>query len=297
MILVTGASGTLGKAIARQLKEAGMPFRCLVRPTSQRAELEALGASLSLGDVTDRGFLSESMDGVESIISTHSLGIQKKGSTYWDVDYQGNCNLIELLKANGGRKFVFISALGASLNSPFSLYRVKQLVENALTVSGLDYTVLKPSGFFSDFTRAARLVQRYHILPAIGSGNHQVQGIAVDDVARCAIDALTNDRASHQVISLGGPEILTLKKVAHLYAVLLGHPVRILPIPIPLLRILGWTVDTLTSYRHEIQGLVSTFAQDSLCDNKPFLDIFPHTLKTFEAYLNEYLAQTGNKDQ
>ena len=174
--------------------------------------------------------LVEAMGNVESVISTHSLGMQKKGIPYGDVDYRGNLDLIALLKSNGGGKFVFISALGAPPGSPFQLYRVKKIIEHVLTVYGLDYTVFKPSGFFSDFTMAARLVRKFHLYPAMGSGDHQIQGIAVEDLARCAIDALTNTRASHRVFSAGGPEILTFKKVAALYAQLLGHNVRTFPI-------------------------------------------------------------------
>ena len=293
MILVTGASGTLGQEIAKQLLQSKKEFRCLVRRTSKTDELEKLGVTLSYGDVTDRTSLAEALGGVRSVISTHSLGLQKKGVTYWDVDYQGNLHLIELLKAQGGGKFVFISALGASLTSPFQLYKVKKLIEHALTVSGLDYTVFKPSGFFSDFTMSARLVRKYHLYPAMGSVDHQIQGIAVEDLARCAIGALTNDTASHRVFSIGGPELLTFRRVAALYAQLLGHNVRTFPIPIALLKSLGWIVDTLTSYRYEMQGFVNAFSQDSLCDNQPLLNSFPMALTTFEDYLKEYLAQTS----
>jgi len=293
MILLTGASGTLGKEIAKQLLQSKKEFRCLVRPTSKTDELEKLGVNLSYGDVTDRTSLVEAMGNVENVISTHSLGIQKKGITYWNFDYQGNLDLIELLKANGGGKFVFISALGATLDSPFQLYKVKQLIEHALAVSGLDYTVFKPSGFFSDFTMSARLVRKFHLYPAMGSGNHQIQGIAVEDLARCAIDALTNDKAFHRVFSIGGPEVLTFKKVAALYAQLLGHNVRTLPVPTALQKSLAWIVDTFTGYRYEIQGFVNAFSQDSLCDNQPLLSTFPITLTSFEDYLKEYLAQNS----
>jgi uncharacterized protein YbjT (DUF2867 family) len=293
MILVTGASGTLGKEIAKQLLQSNKEFRCLVRPTSKTDELQKLGVNLSYGDVTDRTSLVEAMGKVESVISTHSLGMQKKGITYWDVDYQGNLDLIELLKSNGGGKFVFISALGATLDSPFQLYKVKKIIEHVLTVSGLDYTVFKPSGFFTDFTMSARLVRKFHLYPAMGSGDHQIQGIAVEDLARCAIDALTNTRASHRVFSVGGPEILTFKKVAALYAQLLGHNVRTLPIPLAVQKSLAWMIDTFTSYRYEIQGFVNAFSQDSLCDNQPLLSAFPITLTLFEDYLKEYLAQNS----
>ena len=103
MILVTGASGKLGKEISRQLTQRKLDFRCLVRKSSKVKELEEMGANLSYGDVTDRESLRQAMQGVEQVISTHCLGMAKKGITCWDVDYQGNLDLIELLKGKEKR--------------------------------------------------------------------------------------------------------------------------------------------------------------------------------------------------
>jgi uncharacterized protein YbjT (DUF2867 family) len=289
MILLTGASGTLGKEIARQLIKGKRDFRCLVRKTSNTKELQAMGANLSYGDVTDPASLKQAMQGVTNVLSTHSLGIQKKGITYWDVDYQGNLALIQSLLDNGGGKFVYISSLGASLASSFQLYRVKQLVENALKVSGLHYTVFKPSGFFTDFTRSADMAKRFHLFPAMGWGNLKIQGIDVGNLAFCVIDSITNDKANNSVFSIGGPEVLTFKSVAAVYAKLLRHNVRILPIPTGLQKMVGWVVDVLTSYRFEIQGFIDAFSHDSICDNGPLLNTFDIRLKRFEEYLGDFL--------
>ena len=124
MILVTGASGTLGSEIARQLTQGKRDFICLVRKTSNVTELESLGVNLCYGDVTDRESLKQAMKGVTSVLSTHSIGLQKKGVTYWDVDYRGNLDLIQSLLQNGGGKYVYISSLGASLTSSFQLHRL-----------------------------------------------------------------------------------------------------------------------------------------------------------------------------
>lgn len=290
MILLTGASGTLGKKIARQLTQGKRDFRCLVRKTSNIKELEAMGANLSYGDVTDLESLKQAMQGVTTVLSTYSLGIQKKGITYWDVDYQGNLALIQSLLDNGGGKFVYISSLGASLASSFQLYRVKQLIEDALKVSGLNYTVFKPSGFFSDFTRSADMVKKFHLFPAMGWRNHKIQGIDVGNLAFCVIDSITNEKANNSVFAIGGPEVLTFEGVAAIYAKLLRHNVRILPIPTGLQKTVGWVVDALTSYRYEILGFIDAFSHESICDNGPLLNTFDISLKRFEDYLADFLG-------
>jgi uncharacterized protein YbjT (DUF2867 family) len=292
MILVTGASGTLGKEISRQLAQGKHNFRCLVRKTSKVKELEEMGANFIYGDVTDRESLKEAMKDVKSIISAHSLGMQKKGITYWDVDYQGNLNLIELLKENGGGNFVYISALGVALNSRFQLYKVKQLIEDSLKISGLNYTIFRPSGFFSDFTMSAKIVQKYHLYPVMGWGDHRIQGIHMGDIAYCAIDSLSNSKAYNQLFYIGGPEVLSFKQIAAIYSKVLGHNVRIFPIPIGFQKTVGWAVDTLTNYRYDIQGFVNAFSSgDSICNNEPLLKTFDIKLRNFEEYLREFFAK------
>ena len=293
MILVTGSSGTLGSEIARQLTQEKRDFRCLVRKTSNVKKLEAMGANLCYGDVTDRESLKEAMQGVTSVLSTHSLGLQKKGVTYWDVDYRGNLDLIQLLLDNGGGRYVYISSLGASLDSSFQLYRVKQLIEHALTVSGLNYTVFKPSGFFFDFTMSVNMVKKLHLYPSMGWGDHKIQGIDVGNLAHCIIDSLTNPKATNSVFPTGGPEVLTFKGVAATYSKLLGYKVRILPIPTGFQKTIGWIVDAFTSYRYEIQGFIEAFSRDSTCDNGPLLNTFDINLKPFEDYLKDFLEQNN----
>lgn len=293
MILVTGGAGTLGKEVCRQLSEKGLAYKCLVRKTSKTEALEKVGASLVYGDVRDRASLEQAMQGVTRVISIHSLGMQKKGITYWDVDYQGNINLMALLKKNGGGKFVYVSALGVSLASRFQLYKVKQLVTNALEVSGLDYTVFKPSGFFSDFTQAAGFIQKRGLMPAMGSGENRIQGIHMGDLAYCMIDSLNNKNAAGRIFEIGGPEALTYRGIADTYQKLLHRKVRLLPIPVWFQKCLAWAVDTFTGYRYDIQGFVDAFtAGDSVCDNTPLLETFDVKLRTFEQYLTDYLKQT-----
>jgi uncharacterized protein YbjT (DUF2867 family) len=242
--------------------------------------------------VRDRESLEKAMKGVTQVISIHSVGIQKKGVTYWDVDYQGNIHLIDLLKKSGGGKFVYVSALGVSLEARFLLYKVKQLVANALEVSGLDYTVFKPSGFFSDFTRAAGLIKKRGIMPAMGSPENRVQGIYMGDLAYCMIDSLSNEKARKRVFLIGGPEALTYRQIAGIYEKLLNRKVRVLPIPGGFQKFVGFTVDTFTGYRYDILGFIDAFSSgDSTCDNTPLHEVFDIKLKTFEDYLSAFLSE------
>ncbi len=291
MILVTGATGTLGKEVVKQLAQKKASFRCLVRQSPKAKELEKIGADLCYGDVTDQASLKEAMDKVTAVISCHSLGLPKKnGPSCWEVDYQANINLIEQLQENGGGKFVYVSAMGVNIKSIFSLFKAKFAIETALKVSGLDYTIFRPSGFFSDFTMTADMIQKYHIYPAMGYGNDRIQGIHQADIATCTIDALHNKKASNKTFEMGGPEVLTLKRIAELYSAILGYKVRILPVPPGVQKIFGYLADGFTGYRYNVQGFIEAFGGESICDNGPLLETFDVKLSYFEDYLREYLG-------
>jgi uncharacterized protein YbjT (DUF2867 family) len=290
MILVTGATGILGKEVVKQLIPKKTPFRCLVRKSPKTKDLEEMGTPLCYGDVTDQASLKEAMDEVKAVISCHSLGLPKKGTSCWEVDYKANLDLIERLKENGGGKFVYISALGVNIDSAFPLFKAKFAVENTLQISDLDYTILRPSGFFSDFTRTASTIQKYHIFPVMGGGNDPIQGIHEADIATCAVDALQNKKASNKTFSMGGPEALTLKQVAEIYSTVLGFKVRTIPIPVGVQNVFGYVADGLTGYQYSIQGFLEAFSGESLCDNRPLLDTFDIELSHFEDYLREVLG-------
>jgi uncharacterized protein YbjT (DUF2867 family) len=291
MILLTGASGTLGVETAKQLVEKQQKFKCFVRKTSNVEALEAMGAPLCYGDLGDRASLEQAMEGVTSVISTHTLGISKKEVFVWDIDYQGNKDLIELLVENGGGKFVYISSLGVALDSPYAIFTIKCMIENLLKVSGLDYTVFRPAGFFSDFTMSAKIVKKYHIYPAIGGSDHPIQAIHQGDIAICAVDALRNPKASKQIFPIGGPEQITSATIAAVYAASLGHNVRIVPVPAAVPKAVAKVVDAVTGNRYNIYGMADAFTSANLSDNTKLLDTFAVTLRTFEPYLKEFLER------
>ncbi len=291
MILVTGATGTLGMEVAKQLVQKKASFRCLARKSPKADTLEEMGAPVCYGDATDAAALNEAMDEVTAVISIHSVGLPKKdGPSCWEVDYRGNLELMERLKNNGGGKFVYISALGVSLRSRFELFKVKYAVETALKFSDLDYTIFRPSGFFSDFTMTADTILKYHIYPAMGYGNDRIQGIHQADLAACAIAALDNKKASRKTFSIGGPDVLTVKEVADLYSRILGYKVRVIPIPPVVSRIGSTVADAFTGHKYNVQGFIEAFSGDSTCDNGPLLDTFDIEFSHFEDFLKEYLS-------
>ena len=124
MILVTGAAGYLGSHIVKSLVKAGEPVRVLVR---NRAWAEAEGRLANLkvewteGDVTRPETLASAMQGVDAVIHTVAIAIEKGGRKYETINYQGTVNVVDAATAAGVKRFINISAAGRRCQAALSL--------------------------------------------------------------------------------------------------------------------------------------------------------------------------------
>lgn len=232
MVLVVGASGSLGRKITRQLLVRGDRVRMLARQTSSCADLERAGATVVVGDLTDRISLDRACEGATAVIATAS--VSKTGTdTIERVDLQGNQNLIAAAAAGGVERFVFVSTRSASPDSPVPLFRAKGAAEQALRESPMVHTILQPGGFmdvwFPMFIETPAFGSRPVTL--VGEARRRHAFVAERDVAAFAVTALENPAAAGAAIVIGGPEAVTFRDVVREYEEAAGRtfPVRTVP--------------------------------------------------------------------
>ena len=211
MILVTGASGFVGRHIVSALLAAGKEVRSLVRDPGKGA---SLGSELVQGDMTDAASLRRAVEGVETVI--HLVAVrQGKEETFQRVMVQGSSDLLDAAKETGVRRFVLMSALGTSEANrdlvPY--YRAKWDVEQLVKGSGLDHVIFRPSFIFGPdggiIPTFRRLVKLAPVTPIIGSGEKRIQPIWADDVAAYFVRGLDLDAATNRTFELGGPDPVT----------------------------------------------------------------------------------------
>lgn len=235
MILVAGATGSLGFEIARRLKSKGEAVRALVRTTSapeKIARLAALGVETVTGDLKDRASLRAACEGATAVISTVSIiGTAQAGDSFSDTDTAGTISLVDAAKAAGARRFVFISLdVDSFPSSP--LVDGKRAAEEHLRASGLEFTVLRPSPFMETWLgpmlfgdASTGQVKVY------GSGEGRVPYVSVADVAEVAVRALTADVARNATITFGGPESITQHEAVRMFEVAFGKPMTVTQVP------------------------------------------------------------------
>ncbi|MFN8378403.1 MAG: NmrA family NAD(P)-binding protein [Anaerolineae bacterium] len=267
MILVIGASSSLGRAVVPLLRSKNVPLRISSRHPDTLQTFAGPGVEIVQADLLDRDSLVRACADAEKVFAaTHS--VMGHGSTSSDhVDLEGGCTLIDVAKEAGVQHFVYTSALGVSLDADTHFYRNKAKVEQHLLESGLPYTILRPAAFFvphtvlhsKAFTEPSLALQEFlhgHSATFYGHGENPRNFVAVEDVARYAALALTDPCAMNQIIEIGGPENLTVKEVAAAYGRALGHSMELHPQSLVMPRIMHVLMGPFNAGMQDVMQIV-----------------------------------------
>jgi uncharacterized protein YbjT (DUF2867 family) len=214
MILITGGTGFIGPKIVHKLRAEGREVRCLVRDRAKARQLESWGCELVEGDVTDRSSLASAVAGCDTVIHLVAI-ISGRPRDFERVMEQATRDLVDVSKVAGARRFILMSALGATeaTRDLVPYYHAKWEMERAVRESRLEHVIFRPSfvfgadgGALQQFTRIARLSP---VTPIVGSGRQRLQPIWVEDVAAYFAASIDKTQAANRTFEIGGPDIVT----------------------------------------------------------------------------------------
>lgn len=246
MILVVGATGSLGGRISRRLLEKGEAVRILARHNSPSQELAQqgrataaqslidLGAEVVYGDLKDRRSLDPAVAGIDTVITTATATQRGGEDTVESVDLQGTLNLVDAAQQAGVRRFIYTSATGASPEHPVPLFQIKGTCEQAVAESGMTYTIVQPSLFMEVWIGMLVGIPLSMGVPVqlIGQGDHAHNFISEADVAAFTVNMIENPLATNQTVVIGGPASFTWTEVVQETGAHLGTelPIEYLPL-------------------------------------------------------------------
>jgi uncharacterized protein YbjT (DUF2867 family) len=222
MILITGATGYIGRHLAARLVQNGEHPRCLVRDTKRAAAiLPADQVKFTQGDTTQAATLAAALQGVDTVVHAAFITADHKqshGNHYYETNVQGTANLIKAAQAAGVKRIIEMSGLGTRPDKPGTYMQGRYEAERMLKESGLDWTIIQPSVLFgkdAPFIKGLTdLIRTSPIVPLIGGGKIQFQPIYVEDVVTVVLKVLQEpERTNHKTITIGGPEYYTFTQI------------------------------------------------------------------------------------
>ncbi len=300
-LLVVGATGTLGRQIARRALEEDRDVRCLVRNPRKATFLKEWGAEIVQGDLCKPETLGPALEGVDVIIdaattrATESARLQQ-------VDWYGKVNLIQAAEKANIQRFIFFSILNAENFPDVPLMDIKHCTEKFLTESNLNYTILRPCGFMQG------LIGQYAV-PILDNQAVWFTGESTPiaymdtlDIAKFTTRVLDVQDTENRTFPIVGTRAWTADEVINLCERLSNRTAKISRIPIGFLRGVrrivgffqwGWNVSDRLAFT---EVLASGKPLDAPMDEVyTVLDLDPKDTTTLEAYLQEYFSRIMKK--
>jgi uncharacterized protein YbjT (DUF2867 family) len=242
VLLLTGATGTVGRSLLPRLLAAGTPVRCLVRDP-RRLGPERVRVQIALGDLGDHLSFRHALRGVDTVVHLASVIRDQPHGSIEELSGVATWRLVQAAERAGVKRFVFFSTLGASTRSRARLMRAKAVAERAVAASSLPHTVFAPSIIYSPGDPYLNLLARMSWLPVMpipGSGAAAFQPICADDVADCVMAALPGGAAAATAVGaryeLAGPQILTHRQIVGVVLESLHRRRRVAGVPVWLTR-------------------------------------------------------------
>jgi len=219
MILVTGATGFIGKALVRHLTEAGYPVRLLIRPSKQSPDLpKNVPVEIALSNLSDAPSLRSAMLDVDIVY--HLAGVEWHGArgNLMDIDIQGTQMVSRVAAEAGVKRLFFLSHLGADRASAYPVLKAKAIAEENIRRSGVPHTIIRSAlvyglndHFTSSLARLLGALPFFFFVPE--EGKTLLQPIWIEDLVTCLVWALDEDLTVNQTYSIGGPEYLTFNHI------------------------------------------------------------------------------------
>ena len=297
MILITGATGYIGRHLVARLVAQGERPRCLVRDTKRAAAiLPADKVELERGDTVDSASLQEAVRGIDTIVHAAFITADHKesaGNHYEVTNVRGTANLIQAAKDAGVNRIIEISGLGTKEDKPGSYMQGRFLAEKMLKESGLDWTIIQPSVLFgkdAPFIKGlADLIRTAPVVPLIGGGKTLFQPIYVEDIVTVIIKVLEDPaRTSGKTYTIGGPAYYSFSQVIDVLLATM-HKSRIkAPAPTALVGIGAAMMEAVLPRPPLTKAAMTLFSFNNTTDLHSVEREFGFTPVSFSDYLQEH---------
>lgn len=298
MILVTGASGQIGRRVVTALHERDLPVRVLL-PENRQRDLpwdEDDMPEIVTGTILDDEALFQAVTGVHAVIHLENAQWWGRSRDLERVELVGMRNLIDAARAARVGRIITLSHLGASPSSAFTLLRIKGAVEELVRNSGLAYTVIRSGVVFGPedafVNHIAMMLSAnpvFFLMP--GQGEVVLHPLYIDDLVEAIVRSLDLIETVDQTLEIGGPEYVALEDLLRTVMRVTRMPRLILPVPPYVLRFVTTIYSRIFPRSLMTQQWLDLLAANRTAPLANTYEIFGVHPRRFEDTLVTYLPQ------
>jgi uncharacterized protein YbjT (DUF2867 family) len=211
-LLLFGATGNLGKEIAKEALIQGYDLTVVVRNASKAASIAFITSKHIVADITNQASLINICNGFDIVMSALGKSVSPKDTSkpsFNEIDFVANSYILKEARKSGIEKFVYVSAFHSEKYQDLAYFNALFQFEELLKSSGLDYSIIKPPAIFSGFLDMIEMAKKGQLVN-IGMGDKKTNPIYEADLAKECVKAINS---KNQTVELGGMTIYTRRQL------------------------------------------------------------------------------------
>ncbi len=294
-VLISGATGFIGKRLTRTLLNQGYRVRCMVRKDAA-AILE--GAEIVKADMLDRTSLEQAMEGIDTAFYlVHSMAGGRGG--FERRDREAANNFVRAAEKAAVRRVIYLGGLGETGDDLSEHLKSRLEVADILRSGKFATTFLRAAVIIgaggASFELVRGLVKRLPVMITPRWVSTRCQPIAVDDVITYLAGCLANELTTGCTFDIGGPDILTYREMMEHFARLEGKPLWIVPVPVLTPKLSSYWVALFSTVPPSVSmPLIEGLSNEVICRDNSIRALVPLQLTPYDAAVQRALEEESN---
>ncbi|QEM66824.1 NAD-dependent epimerase/dehydratase family protein [Geobacter sp. FeAm09] len=292
VVLITGATGFIGRRLSRSLLERGCNVRCMVRGAVAGIPD---AAEVVRADMLAPSSLARALEGIDSVYYlVHSMAGGRAGFERRDREAAGN--FVRAADKAGVRRVIYLGGLGETGDTLSEHLKSRREVAGILASGHFAMTFLRAAVIIgaggASFEMVRALVNRLPVMITPRWVSTRCQPIAVDDVIAYLGGCLADERTAGRTFDIGGPEVLTYREMMERFARMAGRTIHILPVPVLTPKLSSYWVGLITPVPPSVSmPLIEGLGNEVVCREDAIRELIPLPLTSYDEAVRRALAE------